>query len=166
MEKRLIKKVGLDSDVMIIMIDDKYEFSEFKIRLYRKDCVFFVNYIVFGEVLYFLIKNNGLTKKEAVIKLFKFLREYNITLIKKSETDQTLLYEIFNKLQKQREILNNDVGDLMVMSVYKIHDIDLIFSRNADHFKPFCKYLNIDFKKLKEDIDILWRRTFGWKKRY
>ena len=165
---RIIKRVGLDSDVMIMMIDDKYEFSEFKPKLYRKDQIFFINYIVFGETLNFLIKQHGLTKEQAVNKIFNFLRENRITLIKKSQTDQTLVLDTFDKLKKQRELLKNNASnsDLMIISVYKNRNIDLIFSRNADHFRPFCRYLNIDFKKLKEDVDIMWRRTFGWRKRH
>ncbi len=161
--KKFIKKIGFDSDSIIIMIDDRYEFQGLKPYIFKRSNILYINYIVFKEVLGFLIKNRGFNKSQAVQKIFKFLRKNNISFIKKSQINQESFIVIFNKLKKYRKKLKNEVEDedLRIISVYKINNIDSIVSRNAYHFKPFCKYLGISFIGVKEDVDIMWRRTFG-----
>ena len=85
---------------------------------------------------------------------------------KEKDTDTEKVSEIFDKLKKQRIVLRNKAGDkdLKIISIYKVHGIELIYSRNKDDFKSYCKYLQIDFEKLQEDIDTMWKNVFGWKR--
>jgi len=164
---RIIKKVGLDSDVMIALIDNIQEFSIFKPKVFSSRNILFINYRVFSELVGHLIYNKNLSKDIALKKLFSYLKENNIILIKKSNTNINEVDEIFNILKKQRERLKNKAGDkdLEIISIYKVHNIDLIYSRNSDDFKPFCEYLRISFEKLQEDADVMWRNIFGWRKK-
>ena len=164
---RIIKRVGLDSDVMIALIDDDKEFSLFKPKIFSKKNILYINYKVFSELIGYFVYNKKLSQNEAVNKIFSYLRKNNINLLKKKDTDLIKVNETFDSLKKQREILKNNAGykDLEIISIYKVHNIDLIFSRNSNDFKPFCEYLGISFEKLQEDVDVMWKQVFGWRKR-
>jgi hypothetical protein len=115
----------------------------------------------------YFVHNKGLSKDQARDKIFRYLRNNKIKLLKKKNTNLKRVAEIFETLKKQREVLKNNAGDkdLQIISIYHSHGIDLIFSRNASDFEPFCRYLGIDFEKLQEDIDVLWKQVFGWRRR-
>jgi|SRR3989344_1669385 len=166
-KNRLIRRVGLDSDVIISLIDDSKQFSLFKPKIYNRRNLLFINYRVFSELLGHFIYNKKLKKDQAVNKIFDYIRKNNIYLLKKKDTDMKKVSDTITILKKQRETLDNNAGDkdLEIISVYKFHDIDLIFSRNSDDFEPFCKYLGIAFEKLQEDINTMWKQVFGWRKK-
>lgn len=164
---RFIRKVGLDSDVIIALVDDIDEFSQFRPRIFNKKNILHINHVVFSELLGHLIYKRKMQRKEAINKIFSYLRRNHITLIKKKEINLNEVEEIFEKLKKQKKILNNNSGDkdLRIISIYKTYNIDLIISRNSSHYEPFCQYLNIAFEKLLEDVDVMWRQAFGWQTR-
>jgi len=164
---RMIRRVGLDSDVMIVLMDDLEEFSMFKPKIFNRKNLLFINYVVFSELVGHFIYNRNYAKDQAVKRTFSYLRKNKIMLLKKKETDKQKANEIFESLKKQREVLKNNAGDkdLKIISIYKVHNIDLIFSKNSDDFEPFCKYLGIAFEKLQEDIDTMWKQIFGWRRR-
>lgn len=165
----IIRKIGLDSDVAIALISGNEQFLMYKPRIYNSKNTLHINYIVFSELMGYFIHNLKYSQEHAKNKIFSFLRENNIKLIKKSETDLNRVNLILNTLKKQRDKLKNNAGnrDLAIIAIYKSHEIDCIMSRNSLHFEPFCKYLKIEFEKLKENIDIMWKEVF-WrrKKRY
>ena len=164
---RIIKKVGLDSDVMIALIDDLKEFSLFKPKIFSRKNLLFISYVVFSELVGYLIHEKRLDRNKAVSKIFSYLRRKNIILLREKDTDKEKVNETFEKLKKQRTALKNKAGDkdLRIISVYKLHNIEMIYSRNKDDFEPYCKYLGISFEKLQEDIDTMWKDVFGWKRR-
>lgn len=165
---RLIRKAGLDSDVMIALINNVEEFSMFKPKIFNDKNTLFINYKVFSELVGHFMYNENMKKDAAINKIYTYLRDNYIELLKRKDTDISKVDNLINSLKKQREILNNNAGDkdLEIISIYKVHNIDLIFSRNSDDFKPFCKYLGISFEKLREDVNVMWRQTFGWRKRH
>ena len=164
---RMIKKVGLDTDVIIALIDDLNQFSMFKPKIFNRNNAIFINYRVFSELMGHLINNRNFSNEESVNKIFSYLRENRILLLKKSNTDIVKLNEIIEGLRKQRDVQKNLAGDkdLEIISIYKFHKMDLIFSRNSGHFEPFCKYLGITFMKLQDNVDVMWKQAFGWKYR-
>ncbi|MBD3252895.1 PIN domain-containing protein [Candidatus Pacearchaeota archaeon] len=164
---RMIRRVGLDSDVMIALVDDSKQFSMFKPKIFSRKNLLFINYKVFSELLGHFMYNRKLSKENSLKKIFAYLRKNKITLLKKKDTDINKVQEIFESLKKQKQILDNNAGDkdLMIISIYKVHNINLIFSRNKDDFKPFCEYLGISFEKLQEDLDTMWGQVFGWRRR-
>ena len=164
---RLIKKVGVDTDVMIALIDDVDQFSMFKPKIYSRNNFLHINYIVFSELMGHFMYNRKLSQNQARDKIFLYLRENGIKLLKKSDTDLKRAQEIFGSLDKQRKALDNKAGDkdLKIISIYKLHEIDLIYSRNSDDFEPFCRYLGISFEKLQDNMDVMWKRAFGYRKK-
>ena len=133
----------------------------------NRNNLLFINYRVFSELMGHLINNRNLSKEESINNIFAYLREHHIWLLKKSNIDIIKLNEIVESLKKKREIYKNLAGnkDLEIISIYKFHKMDLIFSRNSGHFENFCKYLGITFVKLQENVNVMWKQAFGWKYR-
>ena len=48
---RAIRRAGLDSDAMIILIDDVNNFSIHKNKIFNRNNMLFINYKVFSEIL-------------------------------------------------------------------------------------------------------------------
>jgi len=48
---KIIKRVGLDTDVMIALIDDIKEFSLFRSRIFNNKNILYINYKVFSELV-------------------------------------------------------------------------------------------------------------------
>lgn len=166
--KRFIDKVGLDSDITIALIDDIEQYSLFKPKVFNKKIVH-VNYKILAELIGYFTYKKGFSREQAKDKVFSYFRENKIIFLSRKNTNLNEVDRLFNLLKQKRRSLGNDAGDkdLEIISIYKSHNIDLIFSRNAHHFRPFCDYLNMGFEQLIEDVDIMWNQTFGfnWKKR-
>ena len=164
---RIVRTLGLDSDIAISLIDDSDQFSMFRPRIYNRKNALCINYVVFNEVFGYLIYKLKYTPGQAKDKIFSYLRSHNIYLLKKSETDLNKLGVILDSLKKQREVLKNsaDDKDLLIISVYKCHEIDCIVGRNSRHFEPFCKFLKIEFEPVKTNIDMMWKDAFGWRRK-
>ncbi len=163
---RLLKKVGIDTDVMIALIDDIEQFSMFKPKIFSRNNFLYINYVVFSELIGYFI-HQGYSKEKALQKIFSYLRKNNINILNKKTTNIQKVNQIFEDLKKQRNRLKVEAGnkDLEIISIYKVHNIELIYSRNKFHFKPYCEYVKIVFEQLQDDVDIMWKQLFGWKKR-
>jgi len=165
--KRIIKSIGLDTDIFIALINNNEEFTLFKPKIFNRKNSLYINYKVFSETLGILIHKYKYEQYNALRKIFEFLRINNICLLKKKETDLNQILFLLTKLKRYRESIKSLAGnnDLEIIAIYKLHNINCIMGRNIRHFLPFCNYLHIEFEKLEENIDIMFRQAFGWKKR-
>jgi len=94
-----IKKVGLDSDVILCWISEEYK--DYQPRITQGNSLF-INYKVFSELMGILSK--GIYDDNTKGTIFAFLRKNNITLIKKeelSEENRRRINEIYSELKEQ-----------------------------------------------------------------
>ncbi len=164
---RIVRRVGLDSDVVITLVEDSDTFSIYKPQLFKRKNAVWINHIVFGEVIGVLINEYGYTKEKAFEKLRRFINDNNIRALAKNRIDFNKTNLIFESLKKQREVLKINVGDkdLMIISIYKSENMDCVVSVNSFHFEPFCKYLDMEFEKPIKDLDFMLKRVFLWGRR-
>ena len=166
LRRRIVRTIGLDTDILMIFLENGEEYSLFKPKIFNRNNSLFVCYRVVSELIHLLTKNGKLDIKRAKDKIFSFFRQNKIRLIKYSQTNANLVEQILLELKKQRQVnkINAGDSDLRIISIYNSHNIDCIISRNTFHFEPFCKYLNIEYEKPIKDLDIMLKRTFGWQK--
>ncbi len=98
---RIIRKVGLDTDIMIALIDNVPEFSMFKPRIFSTQNILYINYRVFSEIFGHLIHNKNNSKEMALNKIFSFLKSNRIELLKKSSTNVNEVNEIISSLKNK-----------------------------------------------------------------
>jgi hypothetical protein len=165
--KRIVRTVGLDTDIFLALMQNNEEFTLFRPRIFNRKNVLYINYRIFAETLGVLRYKYNFTNEDAVKKIFAFLRMSHIKLLKKSETDMVKLTGILSELKRYRDSIKNLAGDkdLEVIAIYRAHNIDCIMGRNSLHFLPFCNHLDIEFEKLEENVGIMFRQAFGWQKR-
>jgi len=165
--KNIVRTIGLDTDIILLLIEDSQEFSLFRPKLFNRKNTLFINYKVFNELVGLLIKKYEYSQENAVNKIFSFLRANHITLLKKSQTNLQEVYNLIDSLKKQREALKNSAqnSDLEIIAIYCTHKLDCIMSRNSIHFEPFCRYLNVEFERPMDDVNLMFRQAFGWKNR-
>lgn len=164
---RIVRTMGLDTDILVAFLLDDEDFTMFRPKVFNRNNSLFINYKVFSEAMNVLSYKYKYDLNKARDKIFDFLRSNRIRLLKKKETDIKLVFSTLSDLKNHRNSIKNLAGDndLEIISIYKAHNIDCIMGRNGMHFIPFCNYLHIEFEKLQENIDIMFRQAFGWKRR-
>lgn len=140
---KIIKKVGLDTDICLSWFKNQKNSRDYKPNFARKGNILYINSKVFAQLL-FKIKEN---KNEAKIELGKFLKINNIKCLMKIPENEQKFKENFEKLSQQKFFNNPEKSDLEIIAIYKAYGIDCIFSGNTRHFEEPCKFLDIAFEK-------------------
>ena len=145
---KIIRKIGLDTDICFNWINEDY--SEHQPNIVNKQNRLFINYKVFGELIGNQIGDDDVDEEgvnEIRNQIFKFMRENRINLLKKSELNQNEINKMFLDLKKQNFRGNPENSDLRIISIYKIAGMDGVFSNNVKHFEEPCNHLNLHFEK-------------------
>ena len=169
-----INKVGLDTSVLIALIDNDLLVLN-KPKMYIKSGICFAYQTVINQTIGILVNKRGYTKEEAISKILNYLRENNIKVIRKSDINKEKRDFIYEDLKKQRNKIKvrpkPEDSDLDILASYKVKDIDLIFTTNFKHFIELGKYLSIfiegiysEKQQTLKDVDKMWRDVF-WSRR-
>lgn len=145
---RMIRKIGLDTDICFNWISEDY--SDYQPNITKKQNKLFINYKVFGELMGILIGDNKVDKEkvnEIKKKIFEFIRENRISLLKKRDINQNDVNNLFLELKNKNFTGEPGDSDLKIISIYKIYGMDGIFSNNVKHFEEPCKHLNLHFER-------------------
>ncbi len=164
--KRVIRKVGLDTSILVALLGDKYQYSNYQPALFRKKNTVFINQLVFNEAKYVLAREKNIDKKEAVDNILNYIHKHNINLIKPKHVSDRKMKSLMKRLTKMREEISinpPDMPDLKIAAIYKNKNIDCIVSLNRIHFKPICDELDIDLEVPQKDVNKMWKEVFGWR---
>ena len=99
---KIIRKIGLDTDICFNWINEDY--SEHQPNIVNKQNRLFINYKVFGELIGNQIGDDDVDEEgvnEIRNQIFKFMRENRINLLKKSELNQNEINKMFLDLKKK-----------------------------------------------------------------
>ncbi len=91
------RKVGLDSGMLISLIDNANLFSEYILKIDAEEGLLFTHEICVEEAINVLSKDYGWKKEEAQKAVQKFLQEHNIEVIPRDRTNSELVREMFRK---------------------------------------------------------------------
>ncbi len=142
-----IRKVGIDTNLIFSWLQNKEHLGDHKPKFYNQTDKLFINYKVFGELMGLLSEEN-LDRNIYEIKdiIFKFLREKNISLLKKKFMDRKKFEEtMINLRQNFKERIKE--SDLRVIAIFYCFNIDCIFSSDEKHFKEPCVFLGINYER-------------------
>jgi len=145
---KIIKKIGLDTDICLNWINGVY--SDHQPNIINKNNKLFISYKVFGEIIGNLIGDKNANQKmldDIRTKIFKFMKEKRISLIKKSYINQNEVNNLFFDLKDQNFKETPGNSDLRIISIYKIAGMNCIFSNNKKHFEEPCDYVKIHFER-------------------
>src|SRR6056297_2048711 len=137
--KSPVRKIGLDTTICLSWFRNQQIEKNHRPRILKRKDVFYINYIVFAELMYQIIKDTGKSKEKVRKEIFNFMKRNKINLLKKKNlTDKLSQVEnITSQLKNQRKKFKGDPedSDLKIISIYYVSNMDCIFSSNYKHFK-------------------------------
>lgn len=166
-----VKRIGLDADFLVAILGKEKDFDIFKPKIFNRNNVIFICQKVFAQALAVLTYKKQYSFDESKSKIFSFIKNYNINIIKNKEIGFGRINSLVNELKEKRKHIKAapDDSDLEIIAIYKLSDIDCISTINSYHFEELCSYLNIDVEKPIEDVNIMWNQVFkkkeGFKKK-
>jgi len=143
-----LRKVGLDTDIVLIWFENQKIVPTERISLIKRGDALYINYKVFAELFGKIRERYPEKKKKDITReIFTFMRKNNINMIKKKNMSLELLNRIkkvLEQLNKEKSKWNENPGksDLEIIAIYYC-TVDCIFSRNKKHFEEPCNFLNI-----------------------
>lgn len=164
--KRVIKRIGIDTDNCFSWMDNEKSIPKYKPRIAQRRNFLYTNYVVLSELMNLLSNKNPNVNREEVIK---FLNRNHISPIRRDDVNETEVEETLNKLKIERKNKNWLAGDndLKIISVYHCAKIDCISTNNLKHFREPCDYLgmDIDFPKIiqigsRQDVNRMLRNLY------
>jgi len=149
---RPITKVGFDTGVLVALIDNDKEYNLERPAFFIRKGICHAHQLVTNQIIGVLIYERNYSKKEAIQKTLRYLKENNITIVKEKDINKERREGIFKDLKKQRiklkVIPKPQDSDLDIMASYKSIDIDCISTTNFKHFIELGKYLDIFIDKV------------------
>ena len=154
------RKVGLDSDIVINLITKdipKYMGS----RIFKKRGIFYIHEVSLFEVVKILMTKKGYSKDRAVRKFHDFIRENNISMIKRDIQNKQILIDLRKKCKSKGILIHRP--DDYIISDFKKAGINLVYSHTG-HFKQACELIGMQVgafpvldKRTKKRLIDIWK---------
>src|SRR4030042_3953286 len=97
-----VNKVGLDSGVLIALIDNELLCLN-KPKMFVKAGVCFACQLVVNQTIGVLINKRNYTREEAISQTLNYLKENNIKIIREEDIEKEKKELIYNDLKKQKK---------------------------------------------------------------
>lgn len=154
------RKIGLDSCVLIELIDRPEFFNNKAADIFKEKNLIFTHRLCVKETVNWLVKKRGELPEEAEEKVKEFLSEKNISVTRRraSKAEVKALYE---------ECERNDVRihppDSFIIADFAKAGINTCYSIN-NHFVDVCRVAEIDgikFPTFEREIKEKFKELFG-----
>jgi predicted nucleic-acid-binding protein len=139
-----VRKVGIDTNLILPWIQNEDYSGRYKPNFCNKENKLFINYKIFGELMGLLINENK-NPQEIRKRIFRFLRENKIVLLKKKAINLKELEKVYNDLKNKFKDIKE--SDLLITAIFYCFNIDCIFSADEEHFREPCSFLGINYEK-------------------
>ncbi|MAG02830.1 hypothetical protein CMI42_05825 [Candidatus Pacearchaeota archaeon] len=163
LKNKKIAKIGLDTDVLVALIEKDKEINLSKPKHFINKGVCYAYQLIVNQAIGVLIHKRGYEKKFAISKTLNYLNVNKITIFKEHEISKEKRDNIINDLRIQRRRIRKDSkpedSDLDILASYKTKNVNRILTMNYFHFIDLGKYLGMQiervwYKKAKESNKI------------
>jgi len=142
------RKVGLDSGMLISLIDNANLFSEYILKIDEEDGLLFTHEICTEEAVEVLSRDYKWKKEEAQKAVMKFLEEHNIEIIPRDKGNADTVRWMFDECKKAG--IDFHPPDCFIIADFYKNSINKIYSNN-NHFLDACRLFGMDTSKLKTE---------------
>ena len=142
------RKVGLDSGMLISLVDNTNLFSEYVLKMDEEEGLLFTHEICTEEAVEVLSRDYGWRKEEAQKAVKKFLDEHNIDVISRDKGNSETVHWMFQECKKAR--IDFHPPDCFIIADFYKNGIHKIYSNN-NHFLDACRLFGMDTSKLKTE---------------
>lgn len=145
---RGVHKVGLDSGMLISLVDNKDLFSEYILKIDQEDGLLFTHEICVDEAIEVLSRDYQWNKEQASKAVYSFLQEYHIEVLPRDPTNAEMVKSMY-RLCKEAKI-DFHPPDCFIIADFHKQGMNKIYSNN-NHFLEACQLFGMDNSKLKTE---------------
>ncbi|MBI2146431.1 hypothetical protein HYU22_03760 [Candidatus Woesearchaeota archaeon] len=158
-----LRKIGLDSSVVIDLIANKELFSYREEKIFSEEGLFVTHRRCIKEIKDWLIEKGGYSEEAAINEVLKFCKDHNIEIIEVNVSNTELL-ERMKKECAERSI-EFHVPDSWIIADFKAAGVNKVYSTN-NHFLDACRLFGMEAKKfptIQREIENQMRELFKQK---
>ncbi len=155
-----MRKVGLDSGMLISLVVNSILFSEYLLKIDEEDGILFTHAICTEEAVEVLYRDYKYEREKAKQEVQRFLNEHKIYVIPKDKLNGETVHWMFRKC-KGAQIEFHPPDCFIIADFYK-NGINKIYSNN-NHFLEACQLVGMDIVKLtttEKEIDKKLKELF------
>lgn len=171
-----ITKVGLDSGVLVALVENDREYNLKKPIIFIQNDLCYAYQLVLNQSIGVLINKRGYSEKDAKNKILNYVRKHNISIIKEKNINlqkrDMIYHDLIKKRNKLTVVPKPEDSDVDIIASYNVEGIDCFVTTNYKHFIEYGKYLNIHIERIETEKQKDRReadkmlRDFFWKPRY
>ena len=139
-----LRKVGLDSSVIIDLIANKELFASREDLIFSEEGLFVTHRRCVKEIKDWLMEKRSYTEEVAVHEVMKFLNEHYVEIVEVNLSNKSLLEKM--KLACAERNIEFHVPDSWIIADFKAAGINKVYSTN-NHFLDACRLFNMEAKK-------------------
>lgn len=142
------RKVGLDSGMLISLVNNTNLFSEYILKIDEEKGLLFTHKICTEEAVEVLSRDFGWNKEEANKLVDKFLKDHSIDIIPRDKGNSDIVRWMFGECKKAK--IDFHPPDCFIIADFYKNGINKIYSNN-NHFLDACRLFGMDTSKLKTE---------------
>lgn len=158
-----LRKIGLDSSVIIDLIANKELFSYREEKIFSEEGLFVTHRRCLKEIKDWLVEKRSYSEEAAAQEVMTFIQNHNIEVIEPNLSNETLLK------QMERECTAKNIGfhipDSWIIADFKAAGVNKVHSTN-NHFLDACRLFGMEAEKfptVQREIENQMREIFKTK---
>jgi len=158
-----LRKIGLDSSVIIDLIANKELFSYREEKIFSEEGLFVTHRRCIKEIKDWLVEKGGYNEEAAINEVIKFCKDHNIEIIEVNVSNKELL----ERMKKECAVKNIEfhVPDSWIIADFKAAGVNKVYSTN-NHFLDACRLFEMETKEfptIQREIENQMRDLFKQK---
>lgn len=155
-----LRKIGLDSSVIIDLIANKELFSYREEKIFSEEGLFVTHRRCLKEVKDWLIEKRNYSEEAAARDVMAFLNDHRIEIVEVNLANEELLKEMNRKCAARN--IEFHVPDSWIIADFKAAGINKVHSTN-NHFLDACRLFGLEAEKfptVQREIESQMRELF------
>ncbi len=164
-----LRKMGLDSSVIIDLIANQELFSYREEKIFSEEELFVTHRRCIKEIKNWLVEKRNYSEEAAVHEVMGFLNDHHIGIIEVNLSNNELLERM--KRECASKNIEFHIPDSWIIADFKAAGVNKTYSTN-NHFLDACRLFGIDAKKfptiqreIENQMRDLFRQRFSKKQR-
>lgn len=158
-----LRKVGLDSSVIIDLIANKELFSYREEKVFSEEGLFVTHRRCVKEIKDWLVEKGNYSEEAAAEEVMKFFKDHNIEIVEVNLANKELLEQM--KKECAEKNIEFHIPDSWIIADFKAASVNKVYSTN-NHFLDACRLFGMDARKfptVQREIESQMRDLFRQK---
>lgn len=143
-----LRKVGLDSGMLIRLIDNPALFASYHLQIDEEEGLLFTHAICIEETQTVLTLDFGYEQSKAKEAVERFIKEHHIEIIPRDRGNSDIVGWMFRECKKSGIVFHPP--DCFIIADFYKNKINKVYSGN-NHFLEACNLFGMDTQKLKTE---------------